>query len=120
MQNQALRRRLVELHEKYPRYGIGQLVPPSEAGIWLFPQAGPPANEAGRHFPVPDIQQRVVESFEIIAQNPYQNALDIVKLKGEENKYRLRLGKYRFLYEIIEEQILVYAYKANSRGDVYK
>lgn len=44
----------------------------------------------------------------------------IVKLKGEENKYRLRLGKYRFLYEIIEEQILVYAYKANSRGDVYK
>ena len=67
-----------------------------------------------------DIQQRVVESFEIIAQNPYQNALDIVKLKGEENKYRLRLGKYRFLYEIIEEQILVYAYKANSRGDIYK
>ncbi|MBD5168369.1 MAG: hypothetical protein HDT11_05725 [Helicobacter sp.] len=40
-----------------------------------------------------DIQQRVVESFEIITQNPYQNALDIVKLKGEENKYRLRLGK---------------------------
>ena len=67
-----------------------------------------------------DIQQKVVESFEIIAQNPYQNALDIVKLKGEENKYRLRLGKYRFLYEIIEEQILVYAYKANSRGDVYQ
>ena len=60
-----------------------------------------------------DIQQKVVESFEIIAQNPYQNALDIVKLKGEENKYR-------FLYAIIEKQIPVYAYKANSRGDVYQ
>ncbi|MBD5166162.1 MAG: type II toxin-antitoxin system RelE/ParE family toxin [Helicobacter sp.] len=67
-----------------------------------------------------DLVPKVVRSLRIIAQNPYQNALDIVKLKGEENKYRLRLGKYRFLYEIIEEQILVYAYKANSRGDVYK
>ena len=61
-----------------------------------------------------DLVPKVVRSLRIIAQNPYQNALDIVKLKGEENKYRLRLGKYRFLYEIIEEQILVYAYKANS------
>ncbi|MDE5816306.1 MAG: hypothetical protein K2H55_02220 [Helicobacter sp.] len=67
-----------------------------------------------------DLVPKIVRSLRIIAQNPYQNALDIVKLKGEENKYRLRLGKYRFLYEIIEEQILVYAYKANSRGDVYK
>lgn len=67
-----------------------------------------------------DLVPKVVRSLRIIAQNPYQNTLDIVKLKGEENKYRLRLGKYRFLYEIIEEQILVYAYKANSRGDVYK
>lgn len=67
-----------------------------------------------------DLAPKVVRSFRIIAQNPRQNALDIAKLKGEENKYRLRLGKYRFLYEIIEEQILVYAYKANSRGDVYR
>lgn len=67
-----------------------------------------------------DIRARVLQSFEIIAQNPYENNLDIRKLQNETNKYRLRLGKYRFLYEIIETQILIYAYKADSRGDVYK
>ena len=67
-----------------------------------------------------DIRAKVLQSFELIAQNPYENNLDISKLQGEMNKYRLRLGKYRFLYEIIETQILIYAYKADSRGDVYK
>lgn len=67
-----------------------------------------------------DIRHKVLHSFELIAQNPYQNTLDISKLKGEANKYRLRLGKYRFLYEIIDELILIYAYKADKRGDAYK
>ena len=67
-----------------------------------------------------DIQAKVLESFELIAQNPYQNTLDISKLKGKANKYRPRLGKYRFLYEIIDGLILIYAYKADKRGDVYK
>lgn len=67
-----------------------------------------------------DLAPKVLSSFRQIAQNPYENTLDIAKLKGEKNKYRLRLGKYRFLYEIIEEQILIYAYKASSRGDIYK
>lgn len=67
-----------------------------------------------------DIRHKVLESFETIAQNPYQNNLDISKLKGESHKYRLQLGKYCFLYEIIDEIILIYAYKADSRGDVYK
>lgn len=67
-----------------------------------------------------DIKDKALSAFEQLAQNPYENSLDIAKLKGEINKYRLRLGKYRFLYEIFEAQILIYAYKADSRGDVYK
>lgn len=43
-----------------------------------------------------EIREKVLQSFELIAQNPYENTLDIAKLKGERNKYRLRLGKYRF------------------------
>lgn len=67
-----------------------------------------------------DLQPKVLTALEQIAQNPFDNALDIKKLQGEEHKYRLRIGKYRLLYEIIDEQILIYAYKAQSRGDVYK
>lgn len=49
--NQALRRRMIELHEKYPAMGrTGQPLPPAEAGVWLLPQARTPANAAGRSF----------------------------------------------------------------------
>ena len=67
-----------------------------------------------------DIRRKVLEKLEILAQNPYDNALDIAKLQSYENHYRLRIGKYRLLYEIIDEQILIYAYDIDSRGDIYK
>lgn len=35
-----------------------------------------------------DLVPKVLSSFRQIAQNPYENTLDIAKLKGEENKYR--------------------------------
>lgn len=68
----------------------------------------------------PEISAKFISALEIIAQNPYENKLDIKRLQAKEHKYRLRIGKYRLLYEIIESQILIYAYKAQSRGDVYK
>ena len=67
-----------------------------------------------------DLAPKVLDKLEILAQNPYQNALDIAKLEGYENHYRLRIGKYRLLYEIIESQILIYAYDIDSRGGIYK
>ena len=67
-----------------------------------------------------DLQPKALSALEQIAQNPFDNTLDIKKLQGQSHKYRLRIGKYRLLYEIIDEQILIYAYKAQSRGDVYK
>ncbi|MGX2982845.1 type II toxin-antitoxin system RelE family toxin [Helicobacter sp. 23-1045] len=67
-----------------------------------------------------ELQAKILSALETIAQNPYENALDIKKLQGETHKYRLRIGKYRLLYEIIEQQILIYAYKIGSRGDIYK
>ncbi|MGX2984507.1 type II toxin-antitoxin system RelE family toxin [Helicobacter sp. 23-1048] len=68
-----------------------------------------------------DLAPKIIAKLEIIAQNPYDNPCDIAKLQGQKNHYRLRVGKYRVLYEVRENQILViYAYKADSRGDVYK
>lgn len=66
------------------------------------------------------IAPKVMAKLDILAENPYQNNLDIVKLDGYEHHYRLRVGKYRILYEIIDTQILIYAYDADSRGDIYK
>ena len=57
---------------------------------------------------------------EILKYNPFDPSVDVKKLQNEESKYRLRVGKYRFLFEIVEKQILIDVYDADSRGGVYK
>lgn len=68
-----------------------------------------------------DLAPKIIKALEDIAQNPYHNQQDTKKLQGFDKHYRLRVGKYKILYEIREGQILIiYAYKADSRGDIYK
>ncbi|MDD2870914.1 MAG: hypothetical protein PHS49_02890 [Candidatus Gracilibacteria bacterium] len=64
------------------------------------------------------ISRQFYDKIFYLANNDSKN-LDIKKLSGEVHKYRLRIGKYRFLYEIIDEKILIFFYDANSRGDIY-
>ncbi|MDQ7009866.1 MAG: type II toxin-antitoxin system RelE/ParE family toxin [Candidatus Gracilibacteria bacterium] len=68
--------------------------------------------------------EKIISDFEksliIIAENPYKSELDIKPLKGLENNYRLRIGKYRFLYLIKESEISIYFFNAGKRGYIYK
>jgi mRNA interferase RelE/StbE len=66
-----------------------------------------------------DFLKRVDSAFEKLSQNPYHPELDIKKLVGSEDDYRLRIGKYRFIYTVLEDKILIYIYKAGNRGDIY-
>lgn len=43
---------------------------------------------------------------------------DIKPLSGRKGEYRLRVGKYRILFFLMEEDI--YVFKIDTRGDVYK
>ena len=57
-----------------------------------------------------------------LAKNPFPSNPNInaKKLKNEiPNKFRLIIGKYRFLYFIIDDFEIVIE-KADSRGDIYK
>ncbi|PID83744.1 hypothetical protein CSB09_04545 [Candidatus Gracilibacteria bacterium] len=65
------------------------------------------------------IARKFVRNLDEIEKNPFHNNLDIKKLTGKPNHYRMRIGKYRFLYEIIEDEILIYFYEADSRGGIY-
>lgn len=58
---------------------------------------------------------RFTEAIRILALDPYQNSLDIKILIGLPNSYRLRIGKYRFLYEIIEDRIVIHFFDAGAR-----
>ena len=46
--------------------------------------------------------------------------LDIKKLKWYENRYRLRVGKYRILFEKYEDKLVILVVDVWSRGDIYK
>jgi len=66
------------------------------------------------------IIQKSLMAFDDIANNPFDNRYDIKKMQGYTNHYRLRLGKIRFLYEVKEQEILIFFYKSGYRGDIYK
>lgn len=45
---------------------------------------------------------------------------DIKKMQSFSNKYRLRVGKYRIIFEWKANEILIDVTDADSRGDIYK
>jgi len=61
------------------------------------------------------------EKLMVLKNNPYDfQKIDIKKLKGYENRYRLRIMNYRILYEIHNEILVIVALDGDNRGDIYK
>ncbi len=67
-----------------------------------------------------DIVDRFFEKIDIMETNPKSILLDIKRLQWSENKYRLRIWKYRFLFRKENNQIIIYFYDSDSRWDIYK
>jgi mRNA interferase RelE/StbE len=68
-----------------------------------------------------DFVKRALDAFDEIALNPTESNQDIKPLSGSpKNHYRLRIGKFRFLYEVMDDKLLIYCYDADSRGGIYK
>jgi mRNA interferase RelE/StbE len=63
---------------------------------------------------------KIITAFEQLSNNPRSESLDIKAMINKKGHFRLRIGKYRFLYEITNTELFIYVYKADSRGDVYK
>ena len=61
--------------------------------------------------------QRIVEAIQTLADDP--RPPQSRKLSGSE-KYRLRCGIYRVLYEIQDEQLIVCVVKVGHRKDAYR
>jgi len=59
------------------------------------------------------------EKLDVIAVNPYADHPNAKKLQGREG-YRLRVGDWRVVYKIQNEQLIIVVMKIASRGEVYK
>ena len=62
--------------------------------------------------------QRVVERIQGLAKNPRPHGCE--KLSGKHPRYRIRQGPFRILYEIKDDELIVYVVKVADRRDVYK
>jgi mRNA interferase RelE/StbE len=68
----------------------------------------------------PKERETIDTKLSILSDDINSIELDIKKLKGSENRFRLRIGKYRILYEVYEDELIIILADAGSRGDVYK
>ncbi len=67
-----------------------------------------------------NIQQKVIDCVTLLSKNPKTELLQIKKLKGVENLYRVRLGNYRLVYTINSNVLSVLVIKIGHRKEVYR
>ncbi|TVP62245.1 MAG: type II toxin-antitoxin system RelE/ParE family toxin [Nodularia sp. (in: Bacteria)] len=65
-----------------------------------------------------NLKERVYEKICQLADEPRPNG--VVKLKGYENEYRIRIGDYRLRYEIQDEELIILLIQCKHRRKVYK
>ena len=57
-----------------------------------------------------DMRSRIVEALHTLRDEGFSRRLDITKLRGYKNQYRIRVGKYRILFELRPERtVIIYA-----------
>ncbi len=62
-------------------------------------------------------RRRIVARIRALADDPRPPGCQ--KLSGEE-KYRIRQGDYRILYEIVDDKLIVTVVRVGNRRDVYR
>jgi mRNA interferase RelE/StbE len=68
----------------------------------------------------PKEKQKIRVKFEELQKNPYppHEKLDLRKLQNRYG-FRLRIGDYRFIYDISDNDLIIYIEYAGNRGDIY-
>ena len=66
----------------------------------------------------PDIRERLTLAVAALRSDPRPPG--VVKLTGEDNVYRVRVGDYRILYEIHDNSLIVIVVKIAHRRDAYR
>jgi mRNA interferase RelE/StbE len=67
---------------------------------------------------IPKIDRtRILKRIESLAENP--RPFGYLKLT-EQNRYRIRQGDYRIIYEIFDDKLIVWVVKVVHRKDIYR
>ncbi|HLA87642.1 MAG TPA: type II toxin-antitoxin system RelE/ParE family toxin [Anaerolineales bacterium] len=61
---------------------------------------------------------RIIAAVAGLSNDPYPSG--VKKLIGSERSYRIRVGDYRVIYEIIENKLIIEIVRVRHRKDVYR
>ena len=63
---------------------------------------------------------KIIKAIENLRMNPFEQQ-QTKKMKGYNGDfYRLRVGDYRIIYEILENKLLIVIVRIGARGGIYK
>jgi mRNA interferase RelE/StbE len=63
-------------------------------------------------------RERIVQRILALADNP--RPVGVEKLSGMNEKYRVRQGNFRILYEIQDDILVVYVVRIGDRKEIYR
>jgi mRNA interferase RelE/StbE len=63
-------------------------------------------------------RERIVAGIRSLADDPRPPGSE--KLAGAEDRYRIRVGRYRVVYSIGDRELLVFVVRVGHRKDVYR
>ena len=66
----------------------------------------------------PRVVDRIIEAVDELADEPFPFGSE--KLQGSEHAYRIRIGEYRVVYEVVIAVKLVEIQRVRHRKDVYR
>ena len=70
-----------------------------------------------RRIPKRDVA-RILSRIRALTTEPRPRGVE--KLVGQQQRYRLRQGRYRIIYEIQDEELLIVVVRVGHRRDVYR
>jgi mRNA interferase RelE/StbE len=65
-----------------------------------------------------DVHTRIVRKLEALEENP--RPMGVEKLAGSGDLYRVRVGDWRIVYAIRDQELVVVVVRIGHRGDVYR
>ena len=65
-----------------------------------------------------DVKARVISAITNLGDNPRPRGC--VKLKGSNTLYRIRVGNYRVVYEVISSELMIMVTRVRHRREVYE
>jgi len=66
----------------------------------------------------PTMKQRVFKKLKNLKLSP-RTGPNIKTMQGFSNRYRYRVGDFRVVYEVIDQDVVVWVLEADWRGNIY-